>query len=194
MLSARRVHLPRIFPGWTGSLCQRFFAMSQGPVCGKFPGPDPERGEALVRAAGAEVAVLGRHSRKLALLDGFGIRTSTDPEEVRSFREGGWPAVVEATGSAGGLELALSLTEPRGIMVLKSTVAAPATVQFAPLAVDEIPVPGSRCGPFPPALEALAKGRIRTFPMIDARFPLSEASRALERAGSDGTLKVFVAP
>ena len=189
MLSARRVHLPGIFPGGTGSFCQRFFAMIQGPVC---PGPNPERRS--FASAGAEAAVLGRHSRKLALLDGLGIRTSTDPEEVRSFREGGWPAVVEAAGSAGGFELALSPTEPRGVMVLKSTVAAPATVQFAPLAVDEIPVPGSRCGPFPPALEALAKGRIRTFPMIDARFPLSEAPRALERAGSDGTLKVFVAP
>ncbi|MEE9240634.1 MAG: hypothetical protein V3U53_05535 [bacterium] len=51
-----------------------------------------------------------------------------DPEEVRSFREGGWPAVIEATESAGGFEPALSPTEPGGVMVLKSTVAAPATL------------------------------------------------------------------
>jgi threonine dehydrogenase-like Zn-dependent dehydrogenase len=138
--------------------------------------------------------VLGRHPRKLAILDGLGIRTSTGPEEVRSLREGRWPAVVEATGSAEGFELALSLIAPRGVMVLKSTVAAPATVDFAPLVIDEITVIGSRCGPFPPALSALAGGEIRTFPMIDARFPLQEAPRALARAGAKGTLKVIVAP
>ena len=81
-----------------------------------------------------------------------------------------------------GFELALSLTAP------------PATVDFAPLVIDEITVVGSRCGPFPPALEALAGEVIRTFPMIDARFPLSEAPRALDRAGAKGTLKVIVAP
>lgn len=148
----------------------------------------------VLRAAGSEVTVLGRHSRKLGILDGLGIRTSTDPEEVRSFRKEKWPAVVEATGSAEGFELALSLVAPRGVMVLKSTVAGPATVHFAPLVIDEITVIGSRCGPFLPALEALERGQIRTFPMIDARFPLSEAPRALERAGTTGTLKVLVAP
>ena len=148
----------------------------------------------VLRAAGAEVTVLGRHPRKLAILDGLGIRTSIDPDEVRSFREGRWPAVVEATGSAGGFELALSLTAPRGVMVLKSTVAGPSTVDFTPLVIDEITVIGSRCGLFPPALSALAMGKIRTYPLIDARFPLSEAPRALDRAGAKGTLKVFVAP
>ncbi len=148
----------------------------------------------VLRTAGAEVTLLGRHPRKLALLDGLDIRTSTGAEEVRSIQREGWPAVVEATGSAGGFELALSLIAPRGVMVLKSTVAEPATVDFAPLVIDEITVVGSRCGPFPVALEALAKGRIRTIPMIDARFPLSEALRAIERAGSRGTLKVIVAP
>lgn len=62
-----------------------------------------------------------------------------------------------------GFELALSLTAP------------PATVDFTPLVIDEITVISLRYGSFPPALAVLARGEIRTFPMIDVRFPLPEA-------------------
>jgi threonine dehydrogenase-like Zn-dependent dehydrogenase len=161
--------------------------------------PEPDEGEALVR-----VRLAGVCATDLEIVRGYMdfrgvlghefVGEVAGPEEVRSLRGGRWPAVVEATGSPGGVELALSLTAPRGVMVLKSTVAVPATVDFAPLVIDEITVIGSRCGPFPPALSALAGGEIRTFPMIDARFPLQEAPRALARAGAKGTLKVIVAP
>lgn len=148
----------------------------------------------VLRAAGAEVALLGRHPRKMALLDGLGVATTTDPREARPPRGGKWPAVVEATGSAEGFGLALSLVAPRGTLVLKSTVAEATSLRFAPLVVDEVTVVGSRCGPFPPALEALAAGRLRTAPMIDGRFPLRGGLRALEKAAERGTLKVLLAP
>lgn len=147
----------------------------------------------VLRASGAEVVVLGKYPRKLALLDGLGIQTSTDLKEICSISEK-WPVVVEATGTAEGFELGLTLTAPQGTMVLKSTVAAASMVHLAPLVIDEITVLGSRCGVFPPALEALAKGHIRVFPLIDERFKLSEANQALERAGKKGTLKVLIAP
>lgn len=146
----------------------------------------------VLRRAGAEVAVLGRHPAKLSLLEGLGIARFTAPAEAGA--EGRWPAVVEVTGTAGGFGLALSLTAPRGLLVLKSTVAAREPLDLAPAVIDEIEILGSRCGPFPPALEALALGAVRTAPMIHARFPLAEGLEALRRAGERGTLKVLLAP
>jgi len=148
----------------------------------------------VLRGAGAEVCVLGRHPRKLAVLDGLGIRTATEPGEARPPRREGWPAVVEATGSAAGFALALSLLAPRGTLVLKTTVAGEVPLGLAPVVVDEITVVGSRCGPFPPALGALAAGRLRTAPLIDARFALADGVQAIEKSAEKGILKVLVAP
>ncbi|MEK6710959.1 MAG: alcohol dehydrogenase catalytic domain-containing protein [Nitrospinota bacterium] len=146
----------------------------------------------VFRQAGAEAAVLGRHPAKLALLDGQDIARFTDP--AGAGRGGRWPVVVEATGSAQGFCLALSLTAPRGVLVLKSTVAGAAELNLAPVVIDEIEVVGSRCGPFAPALAALASGRVRTAGMIHARYPLARGLEALARAGERGTLKVLLEP
>ena len=57
---------------------------------------------------------------------------------------------------------------------------------------NEINVVGSRCGPFEPALAALADGSIEVEPLIAARFPLQLAQAALARAGEPGVLKVLI--
>jgi threonine dehydrogenase-like Zn-dependent dehydrogenase len=53
---------------------------------------------------------------------------------------------------------------------------------------------GSRCGPFPRALDALARGLVDVRALIDDRFPLADGLRALQRAAEPGVLKVLVAP
>ncbi|MBT3351015.1 MAG: alcohol dehydrogenase catalytic domain-containing protein [Nitrospinaceae bacterium] len=148
----------------------------------------------VLKAAGASVTILGRHSRKLAILEGVGITTVTESSNLLAPSNEGWPAVVEATGSKDGFEMALSLLAPRGSLILKSTVAEPSMVHLAPLVINEISVIGSRCGPFPPALKALSESMFRIAPMIDARFSLSEGVQALERAQKKGTLKVIISP
>ncbi len=168
--------------------------LSRGPVLVVGDGRLGLLQAQVLRAAGADVALLGRHPRKMALLDGLGIAAMTDPREARSARGGKWPAVVDATGSAEGFGLALSLVRPRGVLVLKSTAGGARPMNLAPLVVDEVTVLGSRCGPFPPALAALAEGRIRTAPLIDARFPLRAGIQALEKAGEKGVLKILLAP
>jgi threonine dehydrogenase-like Zn-dependent dehydrogenase len=65
---------------------------------------------------------------------------------------------------------------------------------MAPLVINEITVVGSRCGSFPPALQALETGAVDVQPMISARFALRDATRALEVAASPGVLKVLVQP
>jgi threonine dehydrogenase-like Zn-dependent dehydrogenase len=55
-------------------------------------------------------------------------------------------------------------------------------VSLAPLVVDEITVIGSRCGPFPRAIELLDAGRIQVEPLIAGVYPLEQFVEAFECA------------
>ena len=81
---------------------------------------------------------------------------------------------------------------PRGTIVLKSTYHGKAQVDLARFVVDEITIVGSRCGPFAPALELLASGRVDPRPLLEARYPLADAVAAFDHAARPGTLKVLV--
>ena len=102
--------------------------------------------------------------------------------------------VVEATGSADGFALAVAATRPRGTLVLKSTVAHGAPLNLAPVVIDELTIVGSRCGPFAPALDALARGLVDVRALISARLPLRDGVEALRRAAQPGVLKVLLNP
>jgi threonine dehydrogenase-like Zn-dependent dehydrogenase len=142
----------------------------------------------VLDAAGARVLAVGRHPDKLAILARRGIETRL----LADWKPAPRSLVVEATGSAAGFAAAVSTTRPRGTLVLKSTVAGHADVDLAPLVIHEISVVGSRCGPFEPALSALAEGRVDVASLVSARLPLSRGTQALERAAEPGTLKVLV--
>ncbi|HEY8493093.1 MAG TPA: alcohol dehydrogenase catalytic domain-containing protein [Myxococcota bacterium] len=138
--------------------------------------------------AGARVTAIGRHREKLALVARRGIEAVPCAE----FRGERAPLVVEATGTLSGFRRAVELTEPRGTLVLKSTVAAREALDLAPLVIHEITVVGSRCGPFPPALDALESGRIEVDGLVSERIPLAHAPLALEHAARPGALKVLI--
>ncbi|MDD9971443.1 MAG: alcohol dehydrogenase catalytic domain-containing protein [Myxococcales bacterium] len=142
----------------------------------------------VLASAGARTHLLGRHARKLALARARGVETPED----NAVRNGGYDLVVEATGSAGGMARALELVRPRGTLVLKSTYHDKLTLDATKLVIDEITLLGSRCGPFAPALAALADGRVDPAPMIDATLPLADGPRAFELARSRGALKVLL--
>lgn len=139
--------------------------------------------------AGLAVRLVGRHPDKLAKVASERIRTSLEAEPQPRAR-----LVVEATGTEQGLARAIACTEPRGTLVLKSTVATPSTLHLAPIVIHELRVTGSRCGPFGPALAALAERRIDPSPLVSATLPLDEAPRALELAAERSVLKVLLAP
>jgi threonine dehydrogenase-like Zn-dependent dehydrogenase len=101
--------------------------------------------------------------------------------------------VVEATGDPQGLALALELVRPLGAVILKSTVAHHHQLDLAPLVINEVTLIGSRCGDFVPALDAIRTGLIRVRPLIEARYPLAEATRALEHAARPGSRKILLA-
>ena len=142
----------------------------------------------VLQDAGARVLAVGRHPDKLAILARRGIETRLaedwTPEPT--------PLVVEATGRAPGFRAAVAATEPRGTLVLKSTVAEQPRVDLAPLVIHEIRVLGSRCGPFPPALRALVEARVEVRALVTDRVPLARGAEALERAAAPGAIKVLI--
>ncbi len=144
----------------------------------------------VLAGAGARVLAVGRHPDKLALLARRGIATVCEADWDRATAD----LVVEATGSAAGFQLAVAATRPRGTLVLKSTVAHAAPVDLAPLVIHEITVVGSRCGPFAPALAALASGAIDVGALISARRPLRDGVAALRLAAAPGVMKVLLEP
>jgi threonine dehydrogenase-like Zn-dependent dehydrogenase len=144
--------------------------------------------------SGSEVMMVGKHEEKLALAAKHGVRTFVldDPQSFTLENRRRVDLVVECSGSAQGLELALRLVRPRGTIVLKSTVAVQSTLHLAPIVIDEIRLQGSRCGPFAPALRALSQKLVDVRPLISAQFSLDEGLAAFEYAAQPGVLKVLV--
>jgi threonine dehydrogenase-like Zn-dependent dehydrogenase len=90
------------------------------------------------------VVMYGKQERKLALARHAGIETKHvrgDSSDLKRIKER-FPLLVEATGSPTGFALAQQLTEPRGILVLKSTFHGAAPVETWPIVVKEITVMG----------------------------------------------------
>jgi threonine dehydrogenase-like Zn-dependent dehydrogenase len=138
---------------------------------------------------GCDLLALGRHEEKLAILQRRGIATQLADE----LPEGGADVVVDCTGNPAGFATARALVRPRGTLVLKSTFRADVTVDLSRLAVEEISLVGSRCGPFAPAVRLLARGMIEVDYMLHATYPLDEGLRAFARALEPGVLKVELA-
>lgn len=135
----------------------------------------------VLRLSVGQVVVVGKHRSKLEVFRRQDFSTALLDEATRL---GKHDLVVDCTGSASGLELALQLVRPRGTVVLKTTVAAAHTLSFAPVVIDEIRVIGSRCGPFPRALEALKRGEVDVRPLITERISLEQVPGFLQRPGA----------
>ena len=58
--------------------------------------------------------------------------------------------------------------------------------------INEVKVVGSRCGPFAPALQALAQGQLSVIPLIAQVYPLAEGVAAVQHAAHAGVLKVLL--
>src|SRR5579859_4567034 len=148
----------------------------------------------VLALTGCDLTMIGKHREKLALVERLGIptRSLNDIDSFSSKRGSRVDVVVEGTGSAIGLELAMRLVRPRGTIILKSTVADKATLNLSPIVVDEIRIQGSRCGPFPPALRALSRGSIDVKSLISATYSLNDGLQAFEKAAENGVLKVLL--
>jgi len=156
----------------------------------------------------ASVRLLGKHAGRLALCDRWGIKHRM-VEEVGLRHD--QDVVIDCTGTAQGLELAMQMVRPRGKIILKGpawgTRAAGVQmgvgfgavragvregVDLSPLVAHEIELIGSRCGSVPEALGAIATKQIDVLPLISKRGKLAEGVEMLRLAGA-GELKVVMA-
>ena len=143
----------------------------------------------VLKGRSDRLVMVGRHEAKLNLAQNQGIETVKVEKLTPSAAS---DVVIDATGTAGGFDLAMRMVKPAGTIVLKSTFAGPADMNLAPLVINEVTVVGSRCGPFGEAIAALAAGEVEVADLITARFPLQRGLDALAAAASGENIKVII--
>ncbi len=130
----------------------------------------------VLALTGLDLTVIGKHEEKLERFKPFA-RVTTQGE-----REG-YEYVAECTGSETGLPRAFELVRKKGTIILKSTYAGKLGLDMSMVAVNEITIVGSRCGPFEPALKLLGEGKVKLPPieLYDLKdFEKAFASRAFK--------------
>ena len=150
----------------------------------------------VLTAEGYPVEVSGHHRDKLQRiidLARYGnYEIFVPPNDITRPLDPPYDVVIDCTGNPAGFTRALELVRPRGTLVLKSTAAASAALNLAPIVINEITVIGSRCGRFAPALDALAAGKIDPRPLIDGVFPLDDGLAAFTAAADKQNFKVLL--
>ncbi|MEM4373732.1 MAG: alcohol dehydrogenase catalytic domain-containing protein [Nitrososphaerota archaeon] len=145
----------------------------------------------VLRTVAPQVRCFGRHERKLSILESMGIEAVN---EMSHDDERSYDMVVDASGSEDGFKTMLKLVKPRGLAVLKSTIAGQYSIDMSPLVVNEVRVVGSRCGPFKPAISALARKLVRTAELVDAVYDLDNFREAFSHASKPDAVKVLLRP
>lgn len=144
----------------------------------------------VLGALNIDITHIGKHQNKLDISKNAGNKTML-LDNAKGLEQS-FDVVIEATGSKGGFETSLSLTKPRGILVLKSTIAAKEGLNLAPVVINEITVVGSRCGQFAPVMRLLGKGAIDVKPLITKIMPFNQGIEAFELNRQKDTLKVIL--
>ena len=145
----------------------------------------------VLQAHGARVTLYARHEEKLKIAGRAGvIHTSSANERPRAR----FQFVVDSTGSANGLQEAISMVRPRGTVTMKSTIYGEASIDTARRGHRQRNQGclGSRCGWFEPAIELLRDRRVDVESMLAAEYPLDQAPAAFAEAARSGVLKIFL--
>ncbi|MBZ0294472.1 MAG: alcohol dehydrogenase catalytic domain-containing protein [Anaerolineae bacterium] len=141
----------------------------------------------VLKLLGADIVAVVRRNKQAALLNQWKIPAVSfdelEPEHAQ--------VVVDCSGQASGFSDALHLVEPRGTLVLKSTYNGLPQADLTQIAVREIRVIGSRCGPFEAALRLLESSLVDVESLIDMRYSLDDAIKAFDHARQPGVLKVL---
>lgn len=166
-----------------GKLAQLITRLIAGTGCGLSVFGKHEEKLELIRSVVASCLLVDSTGTKLAASEG----RTLSPELRQSF-----DVVIEASGAASGLSLALDLVKPRGIIVQKSTHHNSTSLDMSRVVVNEIKIIGSRCGRFRPAVELLARGGLELRPLISAELPLEEGLSAFDIAASPEAMKVLL--
>ena len=161
--------------------------------------------QALTRV-NASVRLLGARRDRMTLCERWGVKHRLIEEAGRRQDQ---DAVIDCTGSAAGLRMAVQHVRPRGRIVLASPGAsapfAPgqpladepdaawsAPVDLTPVITNEVQVLGCRDGLLPEAVGLLKRQEIDTAGLVTGRYALDEAMAAMEAAGDERQIKVVL--
>lgn len=142
-----------------------------------------------LNAQNLNVTLVGKHQNKLDIAKAQGVQTML-LEDLKVSNN--FDVVVEATGSVSGFETSLNLVKPRGVLVLKSTIATGKELNLAPIVINEITVLGSRCGQFGPALRLLKNNRIDFKPFISKMYSINDAIEGFEANKAKDSIKIIL--
>jgi threonine dehydrogenase-like Zn-dependent dehydrogenase len=135
-----------------------------------------------------DLEVAGRSPAGLERAAASGIATRS----VDDIPPGEYDIAVDCTGHPEGFARGREALRAGGTLVLKSTYAGSSSIEAAALVVDEIRIVGSRCGPFPAAIDALAAAAVRVDDLVDGTYPLEDAASAFDRAARPGIGKILL--
>jgi len=142
----------------------------------------------------ATVRLVGKHPDKLQLCEKWGVR-HRELKDVGLRQD--QDIVVDCTAAASGLTTAMGMVRPRGTIVMKTTVAAQEqseAIDLSPIVINEINLVGSRCGPFPEAMEALSAETVDVVSLISRRMKLSDGPGLLKTAAKPDAIKILLEP
>jgi len=139
------------------------------------------------------VAVVRRDSPKRRYVSEAGAEVVELEEALK--RESSFDVVFEETGSNEGLDIAIRLAKPRGVVHIKSTPGGKAAFDQTLAVVKEVRIIGTRCGTFREfkrAIELLSTGLVR--PVVTTVAKLSQGREAFSKALSREEVKVILTP
>ena len=138
------------------------------------------------------LVAIGHAGAKLEMARRLGFETFAAQDAARALELTGgvkFDNVVEASGTPEGLSQAMGMVRPGGTLHLKSTHGLPVQFDATRVAVEEIRVQGSRCGPFDEAIELLDQRAVRVDQLITHRFPIEKCVKAFDAARSKSAIK-----
>ncbi|AEH24887.1 MDR/zinc-dependent alcohol dehydrogenase-like family protein [Pyrococcus yayanosii] len=154
----------------------------------------------LLNLLGSNVVAVARaDSPKRRIAEKLGAEVMTFEEALDFMKthtpEGhGFDYVVEATGSPKGLEMALNLVRPRGVIAAKSTHGSDVSFNYTLMVVKEVKIVGSRCGPFEKAINLLRKRLINVKNLVTSIYKLEKGIEAFEKSFERDQIKVHLIP
>lgn len=143
------------------------------------------------------VRLLGKRPERFGLAERWGVKHRHMDDVGRRADQ---DVVVDCTGDAEGVELALALVRPRGKVVLKAEpmplpglpVPRGRGADLTPVILNEIEVVGARCGRIADAVAMLASGAVDLTGLVSKRVRLDDGVAALRAAAEDAAIKVVI--
>jgi alcohol dehydrogenase len=136
----------------------------------------------VLSALNASVRLVGRNAERMSLCERWEIKHRLADDVGRRADQ---DIVVDCTGTPEGLELALQLVRPKGKVVLRTLLAAPAVVDLSPLVLNEIELIGSASGPIGEGLALLRRRDVDVVSLLGRRARLDDGPALLQAAAGD---------